>query len=195
MAWKVPSRNRNQRGAVALISRGSHVWRKVFFSNECAHFEQPFSGRCLGTRQHEPVGGRRYLAILWVLPYYCSNGVCVMIMYYTCLLNFPSSATPLLIANSLGGVSAKYCSGLIPMQRLGRLDGAEVASKAENRGNRPDYLRQLDDSCSAPATLRLKVGAQVSGGMSYRLLLWLLLCSLFLGSLAMLTSFFEPTRP
>ncbi|CAM9900314.1 unnamed protein product [Ectocarpus sp. 4 AP-2014] len=46
-------------------------------------------------------------------------------------------------------------------ERLGRLDGAEVVSKAENRGNRPEFLRQLDDSCSAPATLRLKVGAQV----------------------------------
>ncbi|CAM9408333.1 unnamed protein product [Hapterophycus canaliculatus] len=46
-------------------------------------------------------------------------------------------------------------------ERLAQLEGSEVVSKAENRGNRPDYLRQLDDSCSAPATLRLKVGAQV----------------------------------
>ncbi|CAN0054626.1 unnamed protein product [Scytosiphon promiscuus] len=46
-------------------------------------------------------------------------------------------------------------------ERLAQLEGSEVVSKAENRGNRPDHLRQLDDSCSAPATLRLKVGAQV----------------------------------
>ncbi|CAN0109584.1 unnamed protein product [Pylaiella littoralis] len=46
-------------------------------------------------------------------------------------------------------------------ERLAQLEGTEVVSRADNRGNRPDYLRQLDDSCSAPTTLRLKVGAQV----------------------------------
>lgn len=39
-----------------------------------------------------------------------------------------------------------------------------MVSRAENKGNRPDYLRQLDDACSAPPTLKLKVGAQVSRG-------------------------------
>lgn len=51
---------------------------------------------------------------------------------------------------------------LLLFQRLAQLDGAEVVSRAENKGNRPDNLRQLDDACSAPSTLKLKVGAQVS---------------------------------
>ena len=52
------------------------------------------------------------------------------------------------------------------LQRLAQLGGAEVVSRAENKGTRPEYLRQLDDSCSAPSTLRLKVGAQVSDGLT-----------------------------
>lgn len=59
------------------------------------------------------------------------------------------------------------CS-LFVLQRLAQLDGAEVVSRAENKGNRPDYLRQLDDACSAPSTLKLKVGAQVSPQQSCR---------------------------
>ena len=47
-------------------------------------------------------------------------------------------------------------------QRLGQLQGAEVVARAEDRGNRKDHLMQLDDSCSAPKTLKLKVGAQVT---------------------------------
>ncbi|CAM9942117.1 unnamed protein product, partial [Sphacelaria rigidula] len=46
-------------------------------------------------------------------------------------------------------------------QRLGQLEGDEVLSRAEDKGSRPDHLKQLDDSCPAPATLRTKVGAQV----------------------------------
>ena len=53
-----------------------------------------------------------------------------------------------------------FCSAF---QRLAQLDGAEVVSRADNKSNRPDYLRQLDDACSAPSTLKLKVGAQVCG--------------------------------
>jgi len=53
-----------------------------------------------------------------------------------------------------------YC-----IQRLAQLGGSEVVSRAENKGTRPEYLRQLDDSCSAPSTLRLKVGAQVRAGL------------------------------
>lgn len=47
------------------------------------------------------------------------------------------------------------------VQRLAELEGTEVLLKAEDKGSRADLVKQLDDSCSAPAALRLKVGAQV----------------------------------
>ena len=46
-------------------------------------------------------------------------------------------------------------------QRLGKLEGSEVVARAQDRCSRPEYRRQLDEACSAPETLRLKVGAQV----------------------------------
>ncbi|CAM9643345.1 unnamed protein product [Ascophyllum nodosum] len=45
-------------------------------------------------------------------------------------------------------------------ERLGKLEGSEVVARAQDRCSRPEYRRQLDEACSAPETLRLKVGAQ-----------------------------------
>lgn len=46
-------------------------------------------------------------------------------------------------------------------QRLQQLEGSEVLVRAQDKANRSEYLRQLDDSCPAPATVRTKIGAQV----------------------------------
>lgn len=53
------------------------------------------------------------------------------------------------------------CMRVLDAQRLSQLEGEEVPLRAQDRGNNPDLLRQLDDACSAPMVLKLKVGAQV----------------------------------
>lgn len=54
-----------------------------------------------------------------------------------------------------------HCASMAFEQRLVQLEGSEALFRAQDKSSRPDHLRLLDDSCSAPAALRLKVGAQV----------------------------------
>lgn len=74
----------------------------------------------------------------------------VLVVYHT---NF----SPVLLCEINPAVATLFK----PIQRLSRLEGTEVTAKADDKANRPEYLRQLDDSCAAPGALRLKVGAQV----------------------------------
>lgn len=36
-----------------------------------------------------------------------------------------------------------------------------MLQRAEDKSTRPEFSKQLDDACSAPAALKLKIGAQV----------------------------------